>query len=261
MTYQTLIVERDEALLDVTLNRPEILNAMDAAMFEELIVMADEAADPEVRAVFLHGAGRAFCSGADLAAVGEAAGASPLQFRKYVMHINRVVTKLFHLEKPVVAAIHGPAAGAGCNLALSADIRYVSEEGYFMEVFAQRGLVADFGGLWFLPRLVGLARAKEILFSARKVMGPEAVQIGLANKLCPQETVIDEARALAKQLSQGPTQAYAMTKAGLNMALNSSLDQLLDYEAFAQSIVRLTDDTREAVTAFFEKRPPEFTGQ
>ncbi len=261
MSYKTLIVERDGALMDVTLNRPERLNAMDPTMFDELVVMADEAAGAEVRALFLHGAGRGFCSGADLVAGADIFTFGPLEFRHWLKHINSVVAKLHHLEKPVVAAVHGPAAGAGCNLALSADIRYVSAEGYFMEVFAKRGLVPDFGGLWLMPRLVGLGRAKEIFFSARKVMGPEAVDIGLANKLCPQDTIIEDARALAKELSEGPTQAFALAKAGLNAALDSSLAQSLDYEASLQAIVRSSDDTTEAGRAFLEKRQPEFAGK
>lgn len=261
MTYRSLIVARDGALLDVTLNRPERLNAMDPAMFDELVVMADEAASPDVRAVFLHGAGRGFCSGADLVANVGAVPAAALQFRQWLKVANSVVSKLHALPKPVVAAVHGPAAGAGCNLALSADVRYVSEEGYFMEVFALRGLMPDFGGLWLLPRLVGLARAKEMFFSARKVYGPEAVEIGLATTLCPQDTVIAEARAFAKTLSEGPTQAFAAAKAGLNQALDSSLDQSLDYEASMQALVRQSDDVREAGKAFIEKRPSRFVGK
>lgn len=261
MSYQTLIVHRDGALLDVQLNRPEKLNAMDPVMFDELVRVADEAADPAVRAVFLHGAGRAFSSGADLSAAGDHLQYGPLEFRRWLMHINSSVAKFYHLEKPVVAAVHGAAAGAGCNVALSADIRYVSEEGYFMQVFTRRGLVPDFGGLWLLPRLVGLTRAKELIFSARKVMGPEAVEIGLANKLCPQDSVIADARALAKELSEGPTLAFGLAKAGLNQALDGTLEQLLEYEAFAQANVRTSQDTMEAVRAFLEKRQPTFTGR
>lgn len=261
MKYETLIVERDGALLDITLNRPERLNAMDPTMFEELVLVADAAAAPDIRGVFLHGAGRAFCSGADLVAGAGTMSLGVLEFRSYVKHINSVVSKLHRLEKPVVAAVHGPAAGAGCNLALSADIRYVSEEGYFMEVFTKRGLVPDFGGLWLLPRLVGLGRAKEIMFSARKVMGPEAVNIGLANKLCPQDTVIADGRALAKELSEGPTQAFALAKAGLNQAMDCSLEQILDYEASLQAMVRTSGDTMEAGRAFVEKRTPTFAGK
>lgn len=258
--YESLIVERDGGLLDVTLNRPAKLNAMDRAMFEELPRMADEAAAGDVRAVFLHGAGRAFCSGADLSALAETGGVTPLEFRQYLRQVNSVIDKLYRLEKPVVAAIHGPAAGAGCNLALAADIRYVSADAYFTEIFVKRGLVPDFGGLWLLPRLVGHTRAKEMIFTARRVLGPEAVDIGLATKLCPQDTVVAEARALAKELSEGPTQAYALAKAGLNQAVDSTLEQSLEYEAYAQSVVRLSDDTREAVLAFLEKRAPTFTG-
>jgi 2-(1,2-epoxy-1,2-dihydrophenyl)acetyl-CoA isomerase len=262
MSYETLLVERDGSLLDVTLNRPEKLNSMSFAMFDELPRMADEAAaDEAVRAVFLHGAGRAFCSGADLSAVDERGDLTPLQFRRWLMGANSVVSKLYHLEKPVVAAIQGPAAGAGCNLALSTDVRFVSEQGYFMQVFSKRGLVPDFGGLWLLPRLVGQARAKELFLSGRKVMGPEAVEIGLASRLCPQESVIAEARSFAKELSEGPSQCYGILKAGMNMAADASLEQILEYEAYAQGITRISEDTEEAVAAFLEKRTPRFTGR
>jgi 2-(1,2-epoxy-1,2-dihydrophenyl)acetyl-CoA isomerase len=262
MSYETLLVERDGTLLDVTLNRPDKLNAMNLAMFDELPLLADEAAaDEAVRAVFLHGAGRAFCSGADLSEADERADLTPLQFRRWLMGANSVVSKLYRLEKPVVTAIHGPAAGAGCNLALATDVRFVSEQGYFMQVFSKRGLVPDFGGLWLLPRLVGQARAKELFLSGRKVMGPEAVEIGLASRLCPQESVIEEARAFAKELSEGPTQCYAILKAGMNMAADASLEQILEYEAYAQSITRISEDTDEAVAAFLEKRTPRYTGR
>jgi 2-(1,2-epoxy-1,2-dihydrophenyl)acetyl-CoA isomerase len=262
MSYETLLVERDGALLDVTLNRPKKLNAMDAVMFDELPLMADEAAsDDSVRAVFLQGAGRAFCAGADLSEADERGQLTPLEFRRWLMGANSVVRKLYRLEKPVVAAIHGPAAGAGCNLALSADVRFVSEQGYFMQVFSKRGLVPDFGGLWLLPRLVGQARARELFLSGRKVMGPEAVEIGLASRLCPQESVIEEARAFAAELSEGPTQCFGILKAGMNMAADATLEQVLEYEAYAQSIARLSQDTGEAVMAFLEKRDPRFTGR
>jgi len=262
MSYETLRVERDGRLLDVTLNRPDKLNAMDSVMFDELPLLADEAAaDEAVRAVFIHGAGRAFCAGADLGEADERARQTPLQFRRWLMGANSVVSKLYHMEKPVVAAVHGAAAGAGCNLALAADIRFVSEQGYFMQVFSKRSLVPDFGGLWLLPRLVGLARARELFLTGRKVMGPEAVEIGLATRLSPQESVIEEARAFAKELSEGPTQCYGVLKAGMNMAADASLEQILEYEAYAQSITRLSEDTAEAVAAFLEKRDPRFTGR
>jgi 2-(1,2-epoxy-1,2-dihydrophenyl)acetyl-CoA isomerase len=262
MTYETLLVERDGALLDVTLNRPAKLNSMNAVMFDELPLMADQAAgDEAVRAVFLHGAGRAFCSGADLSGAADMSGLTPLQFRRWLMGVNSVVSKLHHLEKPVVAAIQGPAAGAGCNLSLATDVRFVSEQGYFMQVFSKRGMVPDFGGLWLLPRLVGQARAKELFLTGRKVMGPEAVEIGLATRLCPQESVIEEARAFAKELSEGPSQCFAILKAGMNMAANATLEQTLEYEAYAQAITRISEDTDEAVAAFLEKRSPSFTGR
>jgi 2-(1,2-epoxy-1,2-dihydrophenyl)acetyl-CoA isomerase len=262
MSYETLLVERNGALLDVMLNRPEKLNAINMTMFDELPRMADEAAaDDGVRAVFLHGAGRAFCSGADLSAVDERGDLTPMQFRRWLMGANSAVSKLYRLEKPVVAAIQGAAAGAGCNLVLATDVRFVSEQGYFMQVFSKRGLVPDFGGLWLLPRMVGQARARELFLSGRKVMGREAVEIGLASRLCPQESVIEEARAFAVELSEGPTQTYGIVKAGMNMAADATLEQILEYEAYAQGIVQISEDTQEAIAAFLEKRAPRFTGR
>jgi 2-(1,2-epoxy-1,2-dihydrophenyl)acetyl-CoA isomerase len=257
--YQTLRWELADGVLTLTLNRPEVLNAVNDRMAEELLDALRRAArEAEVRSVILTGAGRAFCSGQDLRerAAGEVS---------YAQHIRTryapVILQLQGLEKPVVAAVNGVAAGAGASLALACDLRVASEEASFLQAFTRIGLVPDSGATFFLPRLVGLGRAFEMCYLAEAVPAHEALRLGLVNWVVPGSELMAKAREVAGRLATGPTRAYGLTKRALLRNLRADLATALDYEAMLQDAAGRTEDHREGVQAFLEKRPPRYTGR
>ncbi len=259
MEYQTIRWELSEGVLTVTLNRPEVLNAVNDRMAEELLDALRRAGrEPEVRSVILTGAGRAFCSGQDLRE--RAAG----DF-SYAQHIRSryapVILQLQGLEKPVLAAVNGVAAGAGASLALACDLRVAAEEASFLQAFTRIGLVPDSGATYFLPRLVGLGKAFEMCYLAEPVPAQEALRLGLVNWVVPAAELMDKAREVARRLASGPTRAYGLTKRALLRNLRSDLPAALDYEAMLQDAAGRTEDHREGVQAFLEKRPPRYTGR
>jgi 2-(1,2-epoxy-1,2-dihydrophenyl)acetyl-CoA isomerase len=162
------------------------------------------------------------------------------------------------LEKPVIAAVNGPAVGAGFNLALAADILIASEAAVFSQIFTRLGLVPDLGGLYFLTRVVGLNKAKELCFTAKKIGAAEALALGIANRVVPADRLLDEARKIAVEIAAGPPTALAMIKTLLNKSSNSTLEQMLEYESYAQTLAYTTPEHREGVAAFREKRAPDF---
>jgi 2-(1,2-epoxy-1,2-dihydrophenyl)acetyl-CoA isomerase len=185
MSYQTILYDVAEGVATITLNRPDVLNAVNLPMARELLHAIEAVrADASVRAVLLSGAGRAFCAGADLVNMGEGFDPSnPVHVRRALVEsFNPIILKIFEMEKPWIAAVNGAAVGGGCQLALACDLVLIAEDAYFCEIFAQRGLVVDAGGLFLLPRIVGLHKAKELAFFAEKIYGPQAVELGLANK-------------------------------------------------------------------------------
>jgi 2-(1,2-epoxy-1,2-dihydrophenyl)acetyl-CoA isomerase len=263
MEYKSLKYELKDSVAVITLNRPEVLNAMDRDMFNELNdVFTTIAADLGIRAVLLTGQGRGFCSGADLRSLATAPDvAEPAAFKSYMRIINDVILKMLRLDRPIVAAVNGPATGAGANLALASDIIFMARDAYLSQIFVKRGLVPDFGGLYLLPRYVGLAKAKELLFTGDNVDGDEAVRLGMANRSLAPEKLMPEAMEFAQKLASGPTVAIGLAKQGVHRGLESGVDALLEFEALAQSIIRTTGDTFEAITAFLEKREPDFKGK
>ncbi len=261
----TVRLDRREGVATITLNRPEVLNAINADMWHGLLaafrLVADDPAD---RCVVLAGEGRAFCSGADLSdsAGGRGAagmgGSAVANMRK----IAEVCLALHEVPTPVVARVHGIAAGAGLNLALAADIVIAGPDARFSEIFARRGLSVDFGGSWLLPRLVGLHRAKELVLLAETLDADEAHRIGLVNRLAPDAAALDEEVAsVARRLADGPPIALAASKRLLQAGLGSSLSEALEAESNVQCVNFTTKDTAEAVSAFLEKREPRFTGR
>lgn len=259
-SFDTIQVEQDEGVVVVTLNRPEVLNAVNDQLSLELqdaVKRVDR--DAAIRCLVLTGAGRGFCSGQDLrdrAGVGEVSYGDALRTR-----YNPIILRLRTMEKPVVAAVNGVAAGAGCNLALAADLRIASDRASFIEVFSRVGLVPDSGGTYLLPRLVGLGKALELAYTADSVDAQTALQLGLVNRVVPHEDLTRETMALAKRLAGGPTKGFGLTKRGMNFALHATLEQALEYEAHLQEIAGHTADHREGVAAFLAKRPPQFKGQ
>ncbi len=259
MEDATVLWEQEAGVAIVTLNRPEVLNAFNDRMAEELLDALRRAErDPEVRCLVLTGAGRAFCSGQDLR---ERAGGG----FSYAQHVRAryvpVIAKIQALEKPVVAAVNGVAAGAGASLALACDLRVAAEEASLLQAFARIGLVPDSGATYFLPRMVGLAKAFELCYLAEPLPAPEAARLGLVNWVVPGAQVLAKAKEVAGRLAAGPTRAYGMAKRALYRNLRADLLDALDYEAMLQEAAGRTEDHREGVQAFLEKRPPRFVGR
>lgn len=258
MTYQTLLYDVADRIATVTLNRPDAMNATTDEMYQELQVLIGRiAADRDVACVILTGAGRGFCAGADLKARKD--DMTPLQRRtRHRWILKDILEPLYRLEKPVIAAVNGAAAGAGFNIALACDFIVASEQASFIQAFARVGLVPDLGGLYLLGRVIGINKAKELCFTARKVSAEEAKTLGIVNHVVPHDRLLEEARALAAKITAGSPTAIAMTKTLLDKSTNATIDQMLEYEAYAQTIAYLTPEYEEGVQAFREKRAPDF---
>ena len=260
MTYQFIVFEVDQGVARVTLNRPDVLNSIHTAMSGELQdALARAGREPTIRALLLTGAGRAFCAGQDLDEVRPGAAVAD-----FAAHARKAYTPLVRglreLEKPVVCAVNGVAAGAGANLALACDLVLAAEEASFVQAFARIGLVPDTGGSFFLPRLVGLARAAALTMLGEKISARQAAEIGLIYRSCPAATLLDEASQLAAHLATLPTLGLGLTKRLLNASLVSDLDAQLDLEAELQGVAGRSADYAEGVAAFLAKRKPVFTG-
>lgn len=255
-----VLYEVSDGLATVTLNRPEAMNALDTATKVELRDTLQEAGrDQAVRAVLLTAAGKAFCVGQDLkehVATLEAGGG----MTTVADHYNPIALALATMPKPVVAAVNGVAAGAGAGFAFAADYRVIADTASFNTSFAGVALSTDSGMSWSLPRLVGHARATELLLFPRSVPAVEAAALGLANRVVPAVDLAVEARAVARRLAEGPTHAYAAMKRALAYGAAHSLPDTLALEAELQSAAGATSDHREAVSAFVAKRPPHFAG-
>ena len=244
-------------MLTITLNRPDVLNAFNAAMHAALARALKDARDPEVRAVVLTGAGRGFCVGQDLTEFRDAAGDIGSRLRA-TYHPN--VLAIRALEKPVVAAVNGAAAGAGLSFACACDIRIASDAAAFVPAFINIGLIPDSGGSFFVTRLLGQARAFEWMTSGRKLTAAEAHAWGLVSEVVEADALAGRAAELAASLAAMPTRGIGMTKRLFDRAPTSSLEDQLEWEAQLQAAATETDDFREGVTAFLEKRPPRFRG-
>jgi 2-(1,2-epoxy-1,2-dihydrophenyl)acetyl-CoA isomerase len=264
VNYQTIQYEVKDGVATITINRPDVLNAANLQMLRELHSAIEAVrTDASVRAAVLTGVERAFCAGADLSNMGEGFDLkNPVHIRHWLVEFfNPLIVKIFEMEKPWIAAVNGVAAGGGCQLALACDLVLIAEDAYFCEIFAQRGLVVDLGGLFLLPRLVGLHKAKEIAFFAEKIYGPQAVELGLANKCLPKGELLQAAHEWARKLAAGPTVALGLMKLGMNRGLQMTLQDVMNYEASAQALAVQTQDVQEGLRAFLEKRAPKFQGR
>lgn len=256
---ETLLIDvAANGVVTVTMNRPEKKNAANAVMWDELRKTWDEIAlDPTVRCVVMTGAGDGFCSGADL---GGGGGVERHQLQSMNM-IHRTVQALYSIMVPVVAKVNGVAAGAGMNMALACDLIVASENARFSEIFAKRGLSVDFGGTWILPRLIGLHRAKELAFFADVISATEAAEFGIVNRVVPHAELDAFVDDWTERLAAGPPLALSMTKRLLTLNATADFATALEAEGMAQTVNFATDDTREAVRAFLDKRDPEFRGR
>jgi 2-(1,2-epoxy-1,2-dihydrophenyl)acetyl-CoA isomerase len=248
---------REGAVLTITLNRPDVLNAFNTAMHRALAAALKDARAPEIRAVVLTGAGRGFCVGQDLTEFREAAGDIGARLRENY-HPN--VLAIRSLEKPVIASVNGVAAGAGVSIACACDLRVVADSASFIPAFINIGLIPDSGGSHFVTRILGPARAFEWLTSGRKLSAAEAHAWGLVSEVVEADALQTRVAQLAAQLAALPTRGIAMTKRLIDHARTASLEQQLEWEAQLQTAATQTDDFHEGVAAFLEKRPPRFSG-
>jgi 2-(1,2-epoxy-1,2-dihydrophenyl)acetyl-CoA isomerase len=263
--YEAVELYRSGAAAKIVLNRPERMNAWSSAMSRDLLeVLGEVAADDAVRAVMLTGAGRAFCSGADLKegagsalAAGETRDTEGTLTRWY----HPIVTTIREMPKPVISAVNGPAAGAGASLALAADLVVARQSAYFLLAFVNIGLVPDAGSSLFIPARIGFARAAELAMLGEPVPAPRAADIGLINASWPDDDFAKNAEALLLRLSNGPTRSYAGAKRELNHWVYSRMAEHLALEASIQGEMSKSKDFAEGVAAFLEKRPARFTGE
>lgn len=260
MSYEHIRLDRDEGIGTLTLDRPEKLNAFAGRMRQEVGDGLEELdRDPGVRVIVITGAGRAFCAGADVGYMAELVGRRDTAALAALVEAGRrVVTTIRGSAKPVIGCINGVAAGGGANLALACDIRIASSEARLAQVFNRIGLHPDWGGTYFLPRLVGPAKALELIWLAEVLDAEECLRLGLFNRVVPPQVLADETRSLARTLASKPAMAIALAKRAVYDSLDRTLPEMLDYELDAQLRCFESGDAAEGIRAFVEKRPPVF---
>lgn len=258
MEYKYLLFEKKDRIARISLNIPETKNALNLDLREELLSLLTGLRDDDaVHVVILTGTGTAFCAGGDLRTMEEV---TPVAGRIRLKRGQRLIKSMVELEKPVIAAINGTAAGAGVSLALASDMVVASEEAKFFITFSRIGLIPDWGQYYFLPLRVGITKAKELMITGDPIDAAEAARIGLINRVVPHDRLETEVYSLAERLAHGPTQSYAMIKAALNR-WPASLDTFLEMESTMQAVLFNSDDFKEGRRAFFEKRAPRFKGK
>jgi 2-(1,2-epoxy-1,2-dihydrophenyl)acetyl-CoA isomerase len=261
MTYETITVDVCDNIATITLNRPERLNACSLEMAGEINdALAIEVKD--ARALIITGAGKGFCSGADLQASGSrSVTGGEGSYIALTRHYNPLMMNLARLNMPIITAVNGPAAGVGCSIGLCGDFVIAGKSGYFLQAFVNIGLVPDGGASWMLPRLIGKARATEMMMLGEKIHGDKAAEWGMIYKCVEDAALMAEARALATRLATGPTVAYAVMRKNILTAMENSYAEALLAEAEGQRISGSSDDAREGAIAFLQKRKAEFKGR
>jgi len=262
--FETIQFEVGNHIATITLNRPDVFNAFNDQFSKELLgALKDAERHADVRVVIITGCGKAFSSGQDLGDLKKkyVPGHVPHLAEDLRRRYDPIVKKISEMDKPVIAAVNGVAAGAGCSLALACDMRIASEAAIFIEVFINVGLIPDSASTYFLPRLVGLGRAMELCCTGRKVDAEEALRIGLVHQVVPADELMTAAQSLAGRLASLPGRGIALTKQLLRKSFENNLDAQLAAEAFAQETAGMTADHYEGVVAFIEKRKPVFTGK
>jgi len=259
----SVLISVEAGVQTITLNRPDKLNAFNPEMHQQLRRGLEQALDdPAIRVLLLTGAGRAFSSGQDLAERDVAPGAAPIDLSVSIgSHYNPLVRRLRELPKPVVCAVNGVAAGAGANIALACDLVLAARSASFVQAFARIGLVPDSGGTYFLPRLVGMARATGLALLGESLSAEDAERWGMIWKVVDDERLMPEATALARTLASGPTRGYGLVKRAMYASAGNSLDAQLDLERDLQREAGFSEDYREGVAAFLQKRAPQFKGK
>ncbi len=259
MSKEDLLISKENSILSLTLNRPESLNAFSPDMILGLTNSFKEAqTDPEVKVIVLSGAGRSFSAGGDVKTMGDRTATHAYD---HIGRLNELILTMRNTEKPIIAAVHGFAAGAGFNLALACDLIIAAEDSKFALSFSKVGLISDGGGAYFLPRLVGPHLAKQFFFSGDPIPAKRMHQLGVVNELVPSDQLREEALKLATKLSFGPGRAMGMMKKLVDHSLTATLDEMLEQERITQTMMIATEDHQEGVAAFKEKRRPVFTGK
>lgn len=260
MTYETILYDVAEGVATITLNRPDKLNAFNDRMIAETTNAFKTAGrDDAVRCLVITGAGRGFSSGQDLGDF-QTRGEN-VSIGEHLRHgYHMLIRQMVGLEKPIIGAINGVVAGAGCGIALAADIRIASDKAFFTLAFSRIGLIPDSGLNWFLPRIIGYSRAYEIAVTADRISASKALEWGMVNRVVPANQLLEITASCARLLATGPTLAYGLTKRAMNRGWTTSLDEALEYEAYLQEVAGRSNDNREGVLAFLEKREARFTG-
>jgi len=265
MPNNKVVLSRTDDIAIITLNDPDTLNAMDTLMCEGLRAALDEAQAPlnGYRCILLTGAGRAFSSGANLAASAQApAPTGPIDAGAVLeSHFNPLIAQIQQLEVPLITVVNGVAAGVGMSFALSGDLILAAESAYFLQAFTKIGLVPDGGATWMLPRLIGVARAKELSLLAEKLPAATALDWGLINRVYSDASLMDEAMAMAKKIAHGPTAALGMTRKLYALSPENSLSEQLRLERESQRIAGQNPDAEEGIRSFLQKRSPNYTGR
>jgi 2-(1,2-epoxy-1,2-dihydrophenyl)acetyl-CoA isomerase len=262
MGAEHVLYKVEDGIAVITLSKPERLNAVDPDMRAEIGKCIDKAAEDEsVRVLVITGEGKAFCAGGDVKTMEGRLEKTIVERRESLRASNRVIKKIRDLDKPVIAAVNGDAVGAGCNLALACDIRLASDKARFGEVFVKRGLHPDWGGTYNLTRLVGTAKACELIFTGDLIDAEEALRIGIVNRVIADDEFEAAWKEFAKKLAGNAPIPIRLAKAAIYKADNVDIETAMDLEAFSQAVASQTEDAKEGVKAFMEKRKPEFKGK
>ncbi len=261
MGNEDILVSVEQGVATITLNRPEKLNALTTEMANKFSqVIQDVRVNDEIKALVITGAGSGFCSGTDLERRLPGAKQETKERWEVISPIGHQLLPLVRLEKPTIAAVNGAAAGLGLSIALACDIRLASENARFTAVWVKRGLIPDGGATYFLPRILGISKALELMFTGDIMSATEAERIGLVSKVVPHDNLMTVAKETATKIAEGPSVAIELMKKAAYRALENSLELQLDFETYAQNICRQTQDYKEGVEAFMQKRPPQFKG-
>jgi len=263
MDYKCLLYKVDDRIATLTLNRPERLNALGDTLRDDLFdALAKAAADADVGAIVITGAGRGFCSGGDVKSMSERENqAPPPVSERFAPMRDKTILAMRDCPKPIIAAVNGAAAGAGMNLALACDMRIASTAAKFSQAFVKRGLAPDWGGTWFLPRVVGTGKAMELILTGDSIDAQLALQLGIVNAVVEPGELMAAANKLASRIANGPPVAIALAKRAIYHGEGVDLRSGLEFETFAQTLCRQTEDSKEGVKAFMEKRAPVFRGR
>lgn len=270
MSYEHILFTEADGVATLTINRPQVLNALHTGVIAEMLHAVDRVRDEgTARVLLLTATGRAFCSGADLSGGGAGGGADPAHLKNRVpdagkvleTHFNPLMERLFALPVPLITAINGVAAGAGCSFGLAGDIVIAAKSAYFLQAFVNIGLVPDVGSTWLLPRLAGKARAQAMMMLGERIKAETAFDWGMIYQVVDDEALMDTANALAARLAKGPTQAYALIRQGIRECMDVSMTQGLMIERQNQRVAGRTADFSEGVAAFLQKRPAQFSGK